>query len=100
ILQTLPHHEDILGSLAYYDLIGFQTENDRDNFADYLGSLGAKPGRGRSYSIDGRQTRIGAFAVGIETAVYERVARNAAGSRFVREIAESLTGRRLVLGVD
>ena len=100
ILQTLPHHEDILGSLAYYDLIGFQTENDRDNFARYLTLQGAKPGRGRSYSIDGRQTRIGAFPVGIETAVYERVARNAAGSRFVREIAESLAGRRLVLGVD
>ena len=85
ILQTLPHHEDILGSLTYYDLVGFQTENDRDNFAHYLTSLGAKPGRGRSYWIDGRQTRIGAFPVGIETAVYARLARNAARSPFVKK---------------
>jgi trehalose 6-phosphate synthase len=100
ILQTLPHHEDILGSLAYYDLVGFQTENDRDNFARYLTSQGAKPGRDRSYAIDGRQTRIGAFPVGIETAAYARLARNAARAPLAREIAESLTGRRLVLGVD
>ncbi len=33
ILQTLPHHREILGGLAYYNLVGFQTENDRDNFA-------------------------------------------------------------------
>ena len=100
ILQTLPHHEDILGSLTYYDLVGFQTENDRDNFAAYLTSPGAKPGRGRAIRIDGRQTRIGAFPVGIETAAYARLARNAARSPFVKEITESLAGRRLVLGVD
>ena len=36
ILQTLPQHTEILGGLSYYDLVGFQTENDRDNFAHYL----------------------------------------------------------------
>jgi trehalose 6-phosphate synthase len=32
-LQTLPHHGEILGGLIYCDLVGFQTKNDRDNFA-------------------------------------------------------------------
>ena len=41
ILQTLPHHREILGGLAYYNLVGFQTENDRENFAHYLTSQGA-----------------------------------------------------------
>jgi len=100
ILQTLPYHEDILGSLSHYDLIGFQTENDRDNFTHYLTLQGGKAGRGRTYSIDGRRTWVDAFPVGIETAAYARLARNAARSPFVREIAESLAGRRLVLGVD
>ena len=45
ILQTLPHHREILGGLTYCDLVGFQTENDRDNFAQYLVSQG---GRGRA----------------------------------------------------
>ena len=42
ILQTLPHHEEILGSLIYYDLVGFQTENDRDNFRRLSAVAGAQ----------------------------------------------------------
>src|SRR5271168_1548630 len=42
ILQALPDHQEILGSMADYDLVGFQTDNDRDNFAHYLMSQGAK----------------------------------------------------------
>ena len=33
--------EKILGGLAYYNLVGFQTDNDRENFAHYLTSQGA-----------------------------------------------------------
>jgi trehalose 6-phosphate synthase len=36
VLHAMPSHNEILGSLAHYDLIGFQTENDRDNFERYL----------------------------------------------------------------
>jgi trehalose 6-phosphate synthase len=101
ILRTLPHHDEILGALTYYDLIGFQTENDRDNFAAYLLTMpGAKKGRGLTFEVEGRQTRIGAFPVSIETATYARLARNAARSPFAKEMRESLTGLRLVLGVD
>ena len=101
ILRTLPHHRDILGALTHYDLVGFQTENDRDNFASYLTSMGgAKAGRGDTYAVDGRQTRIGAFPVSIETATYARLARNAARSPFAKDIQESFSGMRIVLGVD
>jgi len=101
ILRTLPHHDEILGALTYYDLIGFQTENDRDNFAAYILTMpGAKQGRGHTFEVEGRQTRIGAFPVSIETATYARLARNAARSPLAKEIRESLTGLRLVLGVD
>ncbi|SDR08500.1 trehalose 6-phosphate synthase [Rhizobiales bacterium GAS191] len=101
ILMALPRHQEILGTLSFYDLAGFQTENDRDNFGQYLATLGAQRGRdGQSFTLDGRQLRIGAFPVSIETAAYARLARNAVRSTFVREIEESLGGRHLVLGVD
>jgi len=101
ILRTLPHHDEILGALTDYDLVGFQTENDRDNFAAYLSTApGVKKGRGLTFEVEGRQTRIGAFPVSIETATYARLARKAARSPFAKEIRESLTGLRLVLGVD
>jgi trehalose 6-phosphate synthase len=101
ILRTLPHHDEILGALTYYDLIGFQTENDCDNFAAYLLTMpGAKQGRGQTFEVDGRHTRIGAFPVSIETATYARLARSAARSPLAMGIRDSLTGLRLVLGVD
>jgi trehalose 6-phosphate synthase len=101
ILRTLPHHEEILGALTYFDLVGFQTENDRDNFAAYLLTIpGAKAGRGLTFEVEGRRTRIGAFPVSIETATYARLARKAARSPFVKKTAQSFVGLRLVVGVD
>ena len=101
ILHTLPHHEEILGALSYYDLVGFQTENDRDNFSAYMLSIGgAKVGRGTVVTLEGRQTRIGAFPVSIETATYARLARMAARKPFSTEIQESFAGTRIILGVD
>jgi trehalose 6-phosphate synthase len=99
-LQTLPKHREILRSLTYFDLIGFQTDNDRDNFAHYLKTEGARPGRADSYLIEDRSVRLGVFPVGIETAVYGRLARNAGRSALAARLKESLEGCRLVIGVD
>lgn len=100
ILQTLPSHLDILGSLVDYDLVGFQTENDRDNFAHYLISQGARELRADVYEMNQRQVRLGVFPVSIETAVYHRLARNAWRSPEVVRVRDSLKDHRLVLGVD
>ena len=101
ILDTLPRHQDSIGALSYYDLVGFQTDNDRDNFGHYLLQQGATANRDNtSFEVQGRTTRIGTFPIGIETAVFARAARNSARSPFVQEIKASLAGRRLIVGVD
>jgi trehalose 6-phosphate synthase len=99
VLQTLPHHKEILGGLTYCDLVGFQTKNDRDNFADYLVRQGATQTRD-GHEIDGRRVRLGAFPVSIETKAYMRLARNAGRSAMLALVRESLGGSRLVLSVD
>jgi trehalose 6-phosphate synthase len=101
LLFTIPRQEQSLGVMSHYDLIGFQTDNDRNNYARYLQMSGAHMGRdGNSYQHEGRVTRIGTFPVGIETADYAAVAREAETSDFVREVKESLAGRKLFVGVD
>jgi trehalose 6-phosphate synthase len=100
ILQTLPFHKDILGSLTDCDLVGFHTENDRENFAHYLTMQGAKAGRNDTYEVNGRQVRLGVFPVGIETGVYARLARRASRSPLSIQVKQSLGECRLVLGVD
>ncbi len=101
LIQALPRHADIVAAMADYDLVGFQTESDRDNFGRYLSSQGALMSRdGFTYDFNGRLVRIATFPVSIETASFTKAARRSARSAFVREVTDSLTGRKLVIGVD
>ncbi|TCT03913.1 alpha,alpha-trehalose-phosphate synthase (UDP-forming) [Aquabacter spiritensis] len=101
LIAALPRHGEILGSLAHYDLVGFQTESDRDNFGRYLSTRGGQAGADPNiFDIAGRQVRIGAFPVGIETEAFARRARHAGRTNYVRGFRRSLAGRKLIIGVD
>jgi trehalose 6-phosphate synthase len=107
IMTVLPNHERLLPSLLQYDLVGFQTETDVGNFVRYLVS----EHRGTSHAFEAtenqivfsdgnRRTRIGSFPVGLDVEEFQRRARRAMQSTFVREVVDSLGGRSLVIGVD
>ncbi|MEP9351766.1 alpha,alpha-trehalose-phosphate synthase (UDP-forming) [Xanthobacter sp. KR7-225] len=101
LIQALPKHGEIIGALAYYDLVGFQTQQDKENFARYLDTRGGQPSAdGHSYDVAGRRVRLGAFPVAIETEAFARRARHASRSQFVKTFKESLSGRKLIIGVD
>ena len=100
ILLTLPQHADTLGALADYDLVGFQTDNDSDNFCAYLETRGAVRRGPRLFEIDGRRTQVDAFPVGIATGAYARAAGMAVRSAFSANLRESLGRQKLILGVD
>jgi len=101
LIQTLPRHGESIGALAHYDLVGFQTDTDRDNFGRYLEERGGKQTLDPDvYEVGGRQVRIGAFPVGIETEAFSRRARHAGRTNYVKGFRESLAGRDLILGVD
>jgi trehalose 6-phosphate synthase len=107
-ITVLPHHNRLLSSLLQYDLVGFQTERDVQNFVRYVISenrstdIGVFEATNRHVvlSRDGRQIRIGAFPVGIDTVEFERRARRAVKSSFVQEVVESLSGRAMIIGAD
>ncbi len=89
ILMTLPQHAELIGALSHYDLVGLQTQADTDNLTRYF-DMG--------YGSGGATLR--AFPVSIDTAVYARVARNAARSRLIEQLHDSMADRKLILGVD
>jgi len=101
ILTALPKHREIVGALVAFDLIGLQTENDCENLSRYLVRQGAKRAPD-AYHLEasGRKVVLGAFPVGIETARFERTARRAAATTLIKETAESLAGRAMVMSVD
>ncbi len=102
ILIALPNHEQLIPSLDYYDLVGFQTETDASNCARYLTrECGLKRiGSERRFKVGDRVLEVGVFPVGVETEAFQKLARRAAVSPFVREVLSSLSGRAMIIGVD
>lgn len=109
VLTSLPNHEQLIPLLLQYDVIGFQTEGDVDNFLRYV-LAECKETRGLrmfeaaghqvTLSLGGRRTRIGCYPVGIEPRGFERLARRNVRSPLVKDLVTSLGGRGLIIGVD
>jgi trehalose 6-phosphate synthase len=94
-MTAMPHHEQVLGALADYDLVGFQTETDAANFARYIArQFGTSPHFG---AIPGGM-RIGAFPVGIDTGEFQRMAESAMDDPAIVKLAARK--ENLVIGVD
>jgi trehalose 6-phosphate synthase len=105
VFMKLPWRFQILHALLEYDLIGFQTIRDRRNFLQCVRLLlrqGEATGKGMIQTIRarGRELRVGALAISIDFAAFDRKAREPQ----VVEKAEALRadegGRKIVLGAD
>lgn len=101
VFFTLPVHEAIVDNLTAYDVVGFQTAHDVENFALALKreGIGGDSGQGWMQAY-GRRFRVGAFPIGIDTRSFADMARQAIGTPPVRRVRNSLKGRELVIGVD
>jgi trehalose 6-phosphate synthase len=105
IFLTLPWRLDILKGLLAYDVIGFQTERDKHNFAHCVETLMPGlhvAGRGNvsRLTYQDRELRVGSFPISIDFKYFSDRAR----SREVGDTAwfthEKLPGRKLILSVD
>src|SRR5499427_1466360 len=106
ILTSLPNHEQLIPLLMQYDVVGFQTDGDVQNFVRYLVSEMRKTrmfesaGRHVTLKVNGQETLTGSFPVGIEPRAFARLARRNEESPLVKDLVASLGGRDLVIGVD
>jgi len=99
-VTTVPHHAEIVQAMLAYDLIGFQTVEDRQNFEDYLqAELGFNVVDGTVASEWGL-TQLATFPIGIDVDEFAARATKAMGRLEVTRLRESLRGAKLVLGVD
>src|ERR1700731_4109402 len=65
-IEGVPHHRELVEAMLAYDLIGFQTAADRENFLGYLTStLGVAVEDGVVTSPHGK-ARIAVFPIGID----------------------------------
>jgi trehalose 6-phosphate synthase len=83
-----------------YDLIGFQTDEDRANFADYLVHELGLSLRGDAAVSERGTTRLATFPIGIDAAAFADRAARSINRAEVARLRASLLGARLVIGVD
>jgi trehalose 6-phosphate synthase len=66
VIEGVPHHRELIEAMLAYDLIGFQTEEDCENFHGYVrAELGLEIHDGVVTSHHGR-TRLAVFPIGID----------------------------------
>src|SRR3977135_3061915 len=101
VASALPAYQRILRSFGAYDVVGFQTQSDADNFRDCIVSANAgRVASGDWCEIDGRRTQGSEFPIGINTEALAKEARAAEQSMTVKCTLASLEGRDLIIGVD
>ena len=101
ILASVPEAGALVRDLLAADLIGFQTANDVDNFAEAAVRLGdALRLEGGWLNVGMRRVRLGVFPVEIEAQEFAAMAEDAWRAAPTERLRRSLSGQRLVLGVD
>jgi trehalose 6-phosphate synthase len=99
-MAAVPHHAEVVREMLAYDLIGFQTVEDRQNFEDYLrAELGLMPVDGTIVTEWG-WTQLATFPIGIDVDEFAARASRAATRPEVARLRASLRDEKLVLGVD
>src|ERR1700691_3311182 len=94
------HHRELIEAMLAYDLVGFQTEDDCENFLEYLSScLGLESEDGVVTSRYGK-SRIAVFPIGIDAEKFALQAAKAVSHPDVSRLRRSLNGEKLAIGVD
>jgi trehalose 6-phosphate synthase len=102
ILRALPTFAEILRSLTAYDLVGFQTEIDRQNFLDAVRKVWGADATvaDREVIVGERRVQTGVFPIGVDVEAIRQSAARALATAPVQRMVQGLVGRRLIMGVD
>lgn len=101
VFGAIPMSRHLLEAMGAYDLIGLQTATDAGNLVrGLIETTGATTDRRGRLRMAGRTVRVDAFPIGIDVEDFRRFAERASTLRLVRQMAQSLGDRRLVIGVD
>jgi trehalose 6-phosphate synthase len=101
VASALPAYMRLLNGLTAYDVVGFHTPQDAENFRHCLvrERIGFPLANG-DYQVDAHRFKIGVFPVGIDTDNFTQTAASAMRSPLVRRMKASMGDRALIIGVD
>lgn len=117
IFFRLPWRDSILRALLHFDLVGFQTASDCDNFAQCVQIAMHNPGSPEDLrttysgplqpdqinewiSARSKETRMCEFPISIDYKSFNEIASGSGASRMSAELRHKYGERKIVLGVD
>lgn len=100
IFAQIPQHRELAAAMLAYDLVGFQTDRARDNFAAVLRHELHVPTNGHTFEGPYGPCRLATFPIGIDTEEFADSALKAVDDPDVRRLRASIVGSKLVIGVD
>ncbi len=102
VLRALPVYGELLQAMLAYDVLGFQTEIDRDAFRGAVAFVWGPQvlSSANSISFGGRRVITEVFPIGVDVDVIAREAVESQASDAWKRMTAGLLGRRLMIGVD
>lgn len=105
IFLKIPWRGQLLDAMLDYDLIGFQTIRDRQNFFEAVRRVfpsASRRGRGQtiSLSVGNRSTRLGAFPISIDFRSFAKEARRPKSQNAAQALRTAFGDRFLLFGAD
>jgi len=101
VFVTLPGSRQLVEALFDYDLVGFQTEDYRQAFEEYvMAEAGGEKVADDVFKAFGRTVRIGAFPIGIDAKDFGRLLKTSRARRMRDLMTACTVFRHLIVGVD
>jgi trehalose 6-phosphate synthase len=102
VLRVLPVYGELLQAMLAYDVLGFQTETDRDAFRSAVAYVWGPQALASKHTvaIGGRRVVTGVYPIGVDVDIIQREAVESLGTDASRRMVAGLLGRRLMIGVD
>jgi trehalose 6-phosphate synthase len=100
LIEGVPHHRELVEAMLAYDLIGFQTDEDCENFLCYIRTNLALPVHNGVVRSRYGRARLAVFPIGIDADKFARAAAKAVSHPDVSRLRRSLHGEKLAIGVD
>lgn len=101
LVATLPENRALVRALFAYDVVGFQTDRDVHAFLEYVQyEAGGTVEADQRVTCFGRTIVVRAFPVGIDAEAIAAMAVKPEARTHISRMLESLSGRRMIIGVD
>jgi trehalose 6-phosphate synthase len=102
VLRALPVYGELLQAMLAYDVLGFQTDTDRDAFRGavaYVWGAAALSG-GNTVTVSGRRVITEVYPIGVDVDSIQTEAVESLTTDTCKRMLAGLLGRRLMIGVD